>query len=102
MVFVETTIFTKRVLELLDDDSYAQLQLQIAAHPESGALIRGSGGMRKIRWAGHGRGKRGGVRVIYYWWSTQDRITMLLIYPKNEQDSLSPHEVKVLRQILLP
>ncbi len=72
----------------------------LAAHPEAGDLICGTGGMRKIRWAGSGRGKRGGLRVIYYWWTAADRISMLLLYPKNERDDLSPAQVKLLRQIM--
>ena len=63
-------------------------------------VIRGSGGMRKIRWAGSGRGKRGGLRVIYYWWVAKDRISMLLVYPKSEQDDLSADQIKLLRKAL--
>lgn len=97
VVFVETPTFTKRVLQLMDDDSYASLQAHLARRPESGDLIRGSGGMRKIRWAGSGRGKRGGLRVIYYWWVAKDRISMLLVYPKSAQDDLTADQVKLLR-----
>jgi len=56
--------------------------------------------MRKIRWAGSGRGKRGGLRVIYYWWVAKDRISMLLVYPKSEQDDLSADQIKLLRKAL--
>jgi len=63
-------------------------------------VIRGSGGIRKLRWAGSGRGKRGGLRVIYYWWVAKDRISMLLVYPKNEQDDLTVDQVKLLRKAL--
>ena len=100
MIFIETPTFTKRVLELLDDESYARLQAGLARHPDSGALIRGSGGLRKIRWSAKGHGKSGGVRVIYYWWAGKDRISMLLVYPKNEQDDLSADQVKLLRRAL--
>ena len=100
MVFVETPTFTKRVLQLLDDESYSSLQLHLAKHPDSGDVIRGAGGIRKIRWAGSGRGKRGGLRVIYYWWVAKDRISMLLVYPKNEQDDLTADQVKLLRKAL--
>jgi hypothetical protein len=61
VIFVETPTFTKRVLQLLDDESYAKLQTHLASHPEAGDVIRGSGGLRKIRWAARGHGKRGGV-----------------------------------------
>jgi mRNA-degrading endonuclease RelE of RelBE toxin-antitoxin system len=72
---VETYAFTKRLTELLNDESYAELQSLLAQRPDAGEIIRGSGGMRKIRWAGSGRGKRGGVRIIYYWWVRRDRIS---------------------------
>ena len=84
----------------MEDEDYSALQAQLAKHPEAGKLIPGSGGMRKIRWAGGGRGKRGGLRVIYYWWVAIDRISMLLVYPKNEQDDLSADQVKQLRRAL--
>jgi hypothetical protein len=100
VVFVETPIFTKRVLNLLDDESYAALQTQLAKHPEAGDVIRGGGGLRKIRWAAKGHGKRGGVRVIYYWWTGKDRISMLFLYPKNEMDDLSAKQLKLLRRAL--
>lgn len=100
VVFIETPTFTKRVLRFLDDEQYAELQVYLAKRPGAGDLIRGSGGFRKIRWAGSGRGKRGGLRVIYYWWVAQDRISMLLVYSKNERDDLSADQVKQLRKAL--
>jgi mRNA-degrading endonuclease RelE of RelBE toxin-antitoxin system len=100
VIFVETPTFTKRVLDLLDDDEYRELQSHLAQHPGVGKRIPGSGGMRKLRWAGSGRGKRGGLRVIYYWWIATDRISMLFIYRKNEQDDLTPEQVKLLRRAL--
>jgi len=100
VIFVETPTFTKRVLKLLDDESYGALQVRLANRPEAGDVIRGSGGMRKIRWAAKGHGKRGGVRVIYYWWVDKDRISMLFIYAKNEMDDLSAEQLKLLRRAL--
>jgi hypothetical protein len=88
------------VLRLLDDESCGALQTHLAKHPGDGDVIRGSGGLRKIRWAAKGHGKRGGVRVIYYWWINKDRISMLFIYPKNEMDDLSAEQLKLLRQAL--
>ena len=67
MIFLETSIFTQLVTEAMDDDSYQKLQVHLVEHPDAGDLIQHSGGLRKIRWAGSGRGKRGGSRVIYYW-----------------------------------
>ena len=100
MVFVETPTFTKRVVALLEDESYHQLQLHLSAYPAAGPIIKGSGGIRKIRWSGSGRGKRGGVRVIYYWWVNRSRISMLLVYSKNEQDDLSPDQLRQLKRII--
>jgi mRNA-degrading endonuclease RelE of RelBE toxin-antitoxin system len=70
------------------------------ANPESGDLIRGAGGLRKLRWAGSGRGKRGGLRVIYYWHVPGNIILFLLAYPKNEQKNLTPAQIKILKSIL--
>ena len=67
MKIVETTIFTRRVLKLLADDEYRLLQQALLLRPELGQIITGSGGIRKVRWKMQGSGKRGGVRVIYYW-----------------------------------
>lgn len=100
MVIVETSLFTRQVLALLDDDTYRRLQTILVLRPDAGDLIEGSGGIRKIRWAMPGRGKRGGVRVIYYWATRQERILMLLVYAKTEQDNLSPTQLKVLRKIV--
>jgi len=66
MVIIETSIFTKRIKELMSDNVYSELQNALVAYPESGKLIQGSGGLRKIRWGTAGKGKRGGVRAIYY------------------------------------
>lgn len=73
VVFVETPIFYKRVQQYMDDDEYTELQKHLVEHPDAGDVIKHSGGIRKIRWAGSGRGKRGGLRVIYYWWVAKDR-----------------------------
>lgn len=100
MIFVETPTFTKRILQLMDDEQYAALQAHLALQPDGGKVIPGSGGLRKIRWAGSGRGKRGGLRLIYYWWVARDRISLLLVYSKNERDDLSADQVKQLRKAL--
>ena len=102
MVFVETPIFTRRVCACMDDDEYGRLQSFLAEHPEVGKIIRASGGIRKLRWAGSGRGKRGGLRLIYFWWVASDRISMLMVYPKSEQDDLTPDQLKLLKRQLAP
>jgi mRNA-degrading endonuclease RelE of RelBE toxin-antitoxin system len=100
MVIKETPVFTKQVDELLDAESYRLLQLRLVQDPEAGALIRGTGGLRKIRWHGSGRGKRGGVRAIYYWATFEGQILMLLMYPKRERDDLSADQKKALAALV--
>jgi hypothetical protein len=100
MIFIETSVFTRQALTLLPDDELRKLQLFLAEEPESGSVIRSSGGLRKIRWAIAGQGKRGGVRIIYYWAKKRDQLFLLLIYAKNEQTDLTPEQIKRLRKIL--
>jgi mRNA-degrading endonuclease RelE of RelBE toxin-antitoxin system len=102
VIFVETPIFGRRIADCLDDDEYARLQSFLALYPQTGRIIRGSGGIRKLRWAGDGRGKRGGLRAIYYWWVSKDRISMLTVYPKSEQDDLTAEQLRQLRNQLAP
>ena len=100
MIFIETSIFTHQVQEYLTDDEYRDLQRVLAARPDAGALIIGSGGLRKMRWVKQGRGKRGGVRVIYYWAVAPEQILMLLMYPKGKRDDLTPIQIKMLKKIV--
>jgi mRNA-degrading endonuclease RelE of RelBE toxin-antitoxin system len=100
VVIVETAVLTRQVTALLDEESYRSLQLEIAASPSTGALIRGAGGLRKIRWEGSGRGKRGGVRLIYYWSPGREVILMLLIYSKSEREDLTRDQLKVLARVV--
>lgn len=100
MIIVETSVFTRQVQKHLTDDEYKELQIALVERPDAGDLIKESGGLRKVRWAIGGRGKRGGVRVIYYWAVSQDRLLMLLMYAKNEQDDLSREQLKLLKQIV--
>ncbi len=99
MIFIETTIFTRLVQELLTDDAYRRLQSALMDRPDLGPVIQGSGGLRKLRWALPGRGKSGGVRVIYYL-VTQEQILMVFIYPKSEQDDLTPDQLMRLRRMI--
>ncbi len=96
MVFIETSTFTKLIYDYLTDDEYLGLQGYLFEHPEAGDVVPGSGGVRKIRWMMTGRGKRGGVRVIYYWKRQDDEIWMLTIYAKNEASTIPSH---ILRKI---
>jgi hypothetical protein len=98
--FIETPTFTRLIARLLDDDDYADLQIALVRRPDWGQLIPGSGGLRKLRWAGSGRGKRGGLRVIYYWVSAGEQIWLLLAYPKNEKEDLSRDAIRQLRRLI--
>jgi hypothetical protein len=100
MVFIETSVFTRHVIEALTDEQYGQLQGFLLARPGAGDLIKGSGGIRKLRWALPGRGKRGGVRVIYFWRVSESQILMLTMYAKNEQANLSAAQVKQLAKFV--
>lgn len=97
MEFVATPTFTKLALDLLEDDDYAKLQAALALRPDMGKVIPGSGGIRKARWAASGRGKRGGLRVIYYGQVSDDIIWMLMPYPKSEREDLSRDQVRQLK-----
>jgi mRNA-degrading endonuclease RelE of RelBE toxin-antitoxin system len=94
--FIETRLFTRLVLEYLSDDEYGALQQALVVDPESGPVIPGSGGVRKLRWAAAGRGKRGGYRIIYYVKRANGVIWMLTMYPKNVSENIPAH---ILRQI---
>jgi mRNA-degrading endonuclease RelE of RelBE toxin-antitoxin system len=82
MEFFETPIFTKLFLKLISDKQYHLLQLHLSIRPESGDIIKGSGGIRKIRWSKSDRGKRGGIRVIYYFIKNEDQIYISTHIPK--------------------
>lgn len=88
MLFVETSLFTTALARYLSDEEYREFQAHLMAHPDAGALIRGSGGIRKVRWGAGGRGKSGGVRVIYYWAVAAAHIYLLTIYAKSERSDI--------------
>jgi hypothetical protein len=98
--FVETKLFTRLIDEYLSDDEFAALQLYMIVNPEVGDLIKGSGGVRKLRWAGSGRGKRGGIRVIYYLRSQQGQIWLLTAYAKNVRDTISGAVLRKIKEEL--
>lgn len=100
MRFVETPVFTRLITEALDDEQYRHLQLALAFRPEQGALIRGSRGLRKLRWSIPGRGKRGGARIIYYWDRPSETFYMLFVYTKQKQGDLTVAQAKQLGQLV--
>ena len=100
MEFIETTVFTHAILALLSDDKYRLLQTELMENPERGDLIRQGGGIRKVRFAAQGKGKSGGIRVIYYWLKDDGQIYMLLAYPKSKKDTLTDQETAILRDLV--
>ena len=84
---------------MLNAEDHRQMQMYILEQPDRGDLIKGSGGLRKLRWSGSGRGKRGGIRVIYYLWH-ENTAFMLFAYPKNKQEDLTVAQAKLLKDMI--
>ena len=97
---IETTVFTRQVQSMLSPEEYRALQLSLIARPDAGPIIRGTGGLRKLRWRLLGRGKRGGIRVIYYWRVVPEQILLIYLYPKNVQANLTPAQLRALRRLV--
>ncbi len=100
MVIIETSVFARQVQGLLSDEEYRELQTALVNRPNTGSIIVGSSGLRKLRWATKGKGKRGGSRVIYYWAVAQEQLLMLLIYRKGEREDLTRDQLKTLKKIV--
>jgi len=100
MRFVETAVFTTVIHRHLDDEPYRQLQIALMLRPQQGPVMPGSGGLRKVRWARRGAGKRGGLRVIYFWAPSDQAFYMLYAYTKSEQGDLSAAQVRQLRRVV--
>ena len=100
MIFKETSVFTRQIRKLIPDDEYREFQQELIFNPTAGAVIKGSGGLRKIRWRSASKGKRGGIRIIYYWYMEDREIYLLLAYGKNEKSDLTPKETKILRTLV--
>lgn len=100
MEIVETPTFTRQVTANLEDDEYFEIQNALIINPELGPKIPKSNGIRKLRWAYQGKGKRSGCRIIYYWIIREDVLFMLFMYPKNVQDDLSNNQLKILRELV--
>lgn len=100
VVIVETRVFTARICDLLRDEDYRRLQLELIRNPEAGRVIPGTGGLRKLRWGASGRGKRGGARVMYFWHAKSEHLLMLFVFPKNERSDLTAAQRRALRAIV--
>jgi len=100
VVIVETRVFTRRIDDLLSPEEYRLLQLALVTRPDVGKIIRGTGGLRKLRWAVSGRGKRGGARIIYFWHPPRRQLLMLFAFAKNEADDLTVEQRRALRRVV--
>lgn len=102
MEFIEAPAFTRHVSEYLSEDEYRELQIELARNPGHGPLIPGTGGFRKIRWADprRGKGRRGGLRIIYYHFLSEQQIWLMTLYGKDEAADLTPEEKKALRDAI--
>ena len=100
MTIIETKIFSRQIDQLISFEQYRMLQTNLVKNPESGDVIIGSGGIRKIRWGIEHKGKRAGIRVLYYWIKSSETILMLIAYPKNVLDDLSKKEMNILKKLV--
>jgi hypothetical protein len=96
--FIETKLFTRLISDYLSNDEYAELQATLIKNPESGVIIPGSGGIRKLRWGVAGRGKRSGIRIIYFFKGSEGVIWMLTLYAKNISENIAPHILKKIKE----
>jgi hypothetical protein len=96
--FIESTAFERVLPAYLDDDEYAELQQFMMENPETGSVIPGSGGVRKLRWKRKGMGKRGGLRVIYFVRYRPNEFWMLTLYAKTRQENVPAHILKQLKE----
>jgi hypothetical protein len=99
MEFFEVPAFTRYLSEYLDDEAYRTLQQELARKPEAGDLMPGTGGFRKVRWVDvrRGKGRRGGLRVIYYYFAAEHQIWLMTLYGKDEAADLTAKEKKALK-----
>jgi hypothetical protein len=99
MEFVEAPAFERHLTRYLDDGAYRELQARLGANPDLGDLMPGTGGFRKLRWADARRrkGRRGGLRIIYYHFASDHRIWLMTVYDKDEASDLTAREKKALK-----
>ena len=98
MVFIETSLFTKLLPKYLSDDEYKAFQWHMLNNPAIGDIVPGSGGVRKVRWSQTGKGKRAGIRIIYYWKKSADEIWLLTLYSKSEKSTISANILKKITE----
>ncbi len=96
--FIESSRFAKQLSHYLSEEEFNALQQALIKNPEAGDVIKGSGGIRKMRWGGKGKGKRGGYRIIYYYRSKLGQIYLLTLYAKNEMEDLTATQLKTIAE----
>lgn len=99
-IFIETSKFTEILSDYLSDDDYRGLQSYLLQKPDAGDIVRGSGGVRKVRWASAGKGKNGGVRAIYYWKKSEHEIWMPTMYSNSERATIPGHILKQIAEAI--
>ena len=100
VTFVETRVFTRRIAVILGDESYAEFQQELARNPEKGPVIEGTGGLRKARWKLPGKGKSGGIRIVYLYLKLRGRIYLIFVFTKNESDNLTAPQKAELKKMV--
>ena len=98
MEIIETKMFTQKICQLLNDDEYNKLQNHLVNNPNSGDIIKGSGGLRKLRWKLPNTGKSGGLRNIYYHYKDKHQIYMIYVYEKSKVSDLTPSQIALLKK----
>ena len=98
VLFIEQPVFTRLLLDLVDDDAYRKFQNELAANPQKGPIVKGSGGLRKVRMRLPGRGKSGGARVLYLWFPRQEAIVLYFIYTKGEMEDIPAAKMKEIKR----
>ena len=100
MQIFATKTYDRAIRKLLSDDSRREMEAAIVADPAAAPVMPGTGGIRKLRWAGSGRGKRGGIRTIYFHHAGPEAIYMLTAYAKTARDDLSPSDKRALARLV--
>ena len=100
MYIYSTRTYERAIRKLLSEEARKEMETSVAAAPDAAPVIRGTGGLRKLRWTGSGRGKRGGIRVIYFWHCDPETIYMLTAYAKGKQDDITAMDKKTFSRLI--
>ena len=97
---IETPVYSKKVEQILSEDERDAFAVYISKNPKAGVVVRGSGGVRKVRWALESGGKSGGIRVMYFNRLEKGEIWLLTLYAKSERSSIPPGELRLLKEVI--